>query len=310
MSALRQHSENNATRICSNTERLRHLSSMCDTTSDDETGWNGRGRFLIDDKHKLFYCSVSKAGCTQFKAIMETANTGDTKYLTQLHMVHTSTAMRAADIRLRTTYDSRFRDYTKVLLVRNPFDRALSAYRNLLVGMQNYGPGHNVYEHLQLLYPNSTTGGNKCDKLELSDYVQFITSPELSPESVYNDRHFKSIALSCGLCQIEYDYFLRLETFSTDIIPILEHLGLPPDFLDSIPAVNKAKAAPSSQENVDDSVTSFSNQLPEFKNVSLYNMDLIASRYRFDMDFLGYHMHNDNQVASCSLRAENGEICC
>ena len=304
-------------RTCSNSERLRHLSSACQSFTHAERRWSGHGRFLVDDKHKLVYCSVSKAGCTQFKGLMESANTNDTKYLTNQKYVHSGSSMQEAHIRLLFQFSAQLQNYTKVLLVRHPFDRAVSAYKNLRIGMKNYGPGPGVYRHLQKLYPeSSSTGGNKCDRLNFTDYIRFITTPHLSPYKVFNDRHFKSTAMSCGLCHIEYDYFLRLESFATDIKPILKQLELPADYLDNIPALNKAKvdrkrSSPSSA-NDDESaaVTSYSKYLKEYAVIPRNAMDTVAARYRLDLVALGYHMNYTSQMASCDIRTDEGESCC
>ena len=291
------------TRLCSNQERLEQVRATCDST-DDWRRAKTFHRFVVDDRRKLLYCSVSKGGCTLLTALLQAANTHHIYPLTHVRDVHNPAAFRRANLRLVTSYNKNFDNYTKFLVVRNPVDRAMSAYHNVQVGLKNLGPEEYVYNALNNVFPGcSSQPGDMADRLTLEQYMTFLTEPELTKEIVFEDRHFSPIFQTCDPCRIQYDHLLRLETFDTDVQSLYSFLKLSPEFINKIPkSMNQAKGSQQGDKNATGADLLFSS-------ASHDRIDKFLQRFAFDFSMFGYKYNQTSSRSSCEL-GEKQTRCC
>ena len=174
----------------------------------------------------------------------------------------------------------RLKHYYKMMFVRHPFDRILSAYRDKLVAEMFYGKAGNYYKQLLPIILNRV----RPDLLELQidsvylpfeDFLRFI-------EKGGQDRHVTPpYERKCQPCLVKYDYIGKVETFDEDMNYIIDH---------QFPA----KRGKSSRRNKNSFVMSenkgggFYKELVEYQNTSEELVESMKRIYGRDFVQFGY----------------------
>jgi hypothetical protein len=161
---------------------------------------------------------------------------------------------------IKTTLSEDERSFFKFTFVRNPFQRIASCYCDKIANPDKNTPGNFLYENyffffkpFLLLRPDMT-------------FAQFVRRVAKIPDAMA-DRHFKSqysIIYDRGDCLV--DYVGRMENLSSDFDFLKQKFDLP-----ELPQYNR------SRHRID--------------YMKLYNRDLVeivARRYRKDIEFFGY----------------------
>ena len=191
----------------------------------------------------------------------------------------------------------RLKNYFKLMVVRNPFDRLVSGYKDKFSGTNEY------FERIIVIpkiLPEFRPGFN------VSKYIKGATFPEFmkyftkygSPRA---DRHFRSHESHCHPCQIQYDYIAKLETQSRDVHFItnekLSGRG------DTSKQLNRANVM---QNNFDGTV--IVKDLPLFQNITLKQIATLKELFRHDLSRYGYSVRFTNGSLTAECGADTG--CC
>ncbi|XP_053768184.1 carbohydrate sulfotransferase 9 isoform X2 [Desmodus rotundus] len=88
-------------------------------------------RIYVEDKHKILYCEVPKAGCSNWKRILMVLNgLAPSAYNISHDAVHYGKHLKKLDsFDLKGIY-TRLNTYTKAVFVRDPMERLVSAFRD------------------------------------------------------------------------------------------------------------------------------------------------------------------------------------
>ena len=178
----------------------------------------------------------------------------------RLKRVHSHERLHELGLRFLHTYTpreikKRLKNYFKFMFVRDPLERVLSAYRSKMETMKkDFRP---MYKNriLRHKYPNMTLGEiGKTMHVEFEDFVDYLIrswnevkfiDPNFRKE--YEDRikhptkeermfspfkteyilnrHWDTYAHSCLPCEINYDFIGKMETFSEDIVAVMDEFG-------------------------------------------------------------------------------------
>ncbi|XP_076144094.1 carbohydrate sulfotransferase 8-like [Alosa pseudoharengus] len=96
-------------------------------------------RIFVEDKYKILYCEVPKAGCSNWKRVlMVLAGIANNVTGIKHNAVHYGNHIRQLDSYNREGIAYRLRNYTKVLFVRVPLERLVSAYRDKFESPNKY----------------------------------------------------------------------------------------------------------------------------------------------------------------------------
>lgn len=113
--------------------RQEQLLSICDNVKHSQISHSQLDHILIDHQHKLLYCYVPKVACTNWKRVLmvltgrsNASNLVDIP-ATLAHNVNSSLSLPELNA---IDAQNCLNNYVNFLMVRHPFERLLSAYRN------------------------------------------------------------------------------------------------------------------------------------------------------------------------------------
>ncbi|KZC14001.1 Carbohydrate sulfotransferase 11 [Dufourea novaeangliae] len=199
--------------------------------------------FYIARSHNLSYCPIYKAGsttwiynlCLLMNVPVEELNSGKEQISTIARRVIPEIEYPEADKALMLT--------KKLLVVRHPFERLLSAYRDKLensVAGREHGTLHfyrkyggkivRKYRDKNFKRPRDDQVIRQQDLPQpagieptFREFVQYLISTDLGS---YGDDHWMPYYLFCTPCIVHYDIVAKVETLWRDQIYAIHKLGL------------------------------------------------------------------------------------
>ncbi|XP_042208731.1 carbohydrate sulfotransferase 11-like isoform X1 [Homarus americanus] len=171
---------------------------------------------LIDDVHKAIYCFIPKVSSTSFKKVwLSMINPDKGKGNRRPHAV--LNAKIRQEKRQKTNLRQKLSTYTKYLIVRHPFERLLSAYKNKIKGPQKKFQQKTVYNYAKKIRPNV-----KRSDIQWTEFVDYLNNG-----GDRKNRHWNVFARHCYLCSIEYDIVGKYETLGVDSEHFLRRVRAP-----------------------------------------------------------------------------------
>lgn len=182
------------------------------------------GRIIVSDKYRFLMCLIPKVSSTSWRRIfLQLSGKFTDKRLQKL-------TNRAVFYRMYKHYktlqhynkneiDFRLKNYTKVVFVRNPFERILSAYRSKFVNSNQF---HKTYgtQIISKFRPNATKRekkrGNSVTFLEFLKYITLTKN---------HNFHWATFWNVCSPCTINYDYIGMFDNLKTESADFLQHIG-------------------------------------------------------------------------------------
>ncbi|XP_067887224.1 carbohydrate sulfotransferase 9-like isoform X2 [Heterodontus francisci] len=185
-------------------------------------------RVYVEDKNKLLYCEVPKAGCSNWKRVLMVLNgLASSPHNISHNFVHYGKHLRRLDsYSLQETYEF-LSTFTKILFVRDPMERLVSAFRDKF-------EHPNVYYHpvfgraiLKKYRTNASTEALKTGSgVTFREFVHYLLDPQ---KPVGMDIHWEQISRLCSPCLINYDFIGKFENLENDANYFLKLIGAPPE---------------------------------------------------------------------------------
>ncbi|XP_072037389.1 carbohydrate sulfotransferase 13-like [Amphiura filiformis] len=195
---------------------------------------------LVSDTHKVLYCYIPKVACTNWKRIILLLNGKENVTNVHYTFIPSLKTFSTEEVIMR------LRDYTKLMIVRNPHDRLLSAYIDKLdptsnasdakAFQHNFGPRikNNNIKYLgkkfNLSYAlvkaeqKSTLTKDEITNIQFQEFIRYVGDSD----NMLNDppeEHWSEMYRLCSPCYIQYDFIGKLETITEDSKFILSHIG-------------------------------------------------------------------------------------
>ncbi|XP_067834006.1 carbohydrate sulfotransferase 9-like [Heptranchias perlo] len=183
-------------------------------------------RIYVEDKHKLLYCEVPKAGCSNWKRILMVLNgLASSPHNISHDFVHYGKRLQRLDsYNLKETYEL-LNTFTKVLFVRDPMERLVSAFRDKFEHPNSYY--HPVFGKaiLKKYRVNASAEALKTGSgVTFKEFVHYLLDPR---KPVGMDIHWEQISKLCSPCLINYDYIGKFESLEKDANYLLKLIGAP-----------------------------------------------------------------------------------
>ena len=114
-------------------------------------------------------------------------------------------------------------------------------------------------------------------------------------------QHFEVYEPRCHFCHMDYDYILRTETLSQDLLPILNKIHLAPDFVQGL---NFNRFQKRTKSIVDGYV------LELYRGLSGEQIGELYKIYQNDFELFGYTFDPLTKEAGCRFTDDQGNSCC
>ncbi|KAK2162140.1 hypothetical protein LSH36_103g06063 [Paralvinella palmiformis] len=200
-------------RICTS----RNWSRGFDVISERQRFW----RLLADDRHNLLYCAIPKVACSSFKTYIAKATGKVGSGRVTVHSVRylNSIGLGYLNQPITGNIDYKLTTYSKLIVVRHPFDRLMSAYSNKFVEEGYYSKA--FAKHILKEFADRVTyDSHGIMRISLNQFLFLISKYYYRG---FLDRHWQSYYDLCHPCDVHYDKIIKLETLDEDISAFTRH---------------------------------------------------------------------------------------
>ncbi|KAK8749956.1 hypothetical protein OTU49_015148 [Cherax quadricarinatus] len=181
-----------------------------------------------------------------------------------------------------------FKNSFKLLVVRHPFERILSAYRDKLENYQRDlmfrdGYYHTMYGKNIVRVYRAEEDRSLANRTEptWTEFVRYLIN---SPSSKF-DEHWKPIYSLCSPCVIKYNVIAKMETFSEDTQYVINQLGLDDQL--HVEWIHKT---------ADTRTSDIANIY--FSQLTTNQIEQLFDKYRLDFELFGYDYEPYRDMAS------------
>lgn len=183
-------------------------------------------RIYVEDKHKILYCEVPKAGCSNWKRILMVLNgLASSAYNISHDTVHYGKHLKTLDSFDLKGVHMRLKTYTKAVFVRDPMERLVSAFRDKFEHPNSYY--HPVFGKaiIKKYRPNACAEElNNGSGVKFKEFIHYLLDVH---RPVGMDIHWEKVTKLCYPCLISYDFLGKFETLEEDANYFLQLIGAP-----------------------------------------------------------------------------------
>ncbi|CRK93608.1 CLUMA_CG007138, isoform A [Clunio marinus] len=261
-------------------ERRQHLHDVCEKNKILGKITPNAWEFFISPGHGLAWCNVFKAASTTWMYYFNLLAGYDPKYLQKTITTPLELARKRFPRPNIDDLNEAVENSITFLVVREPFERLLSAYRNKMED------GKNPYYKLlgdQIVKKFRTM---PITKIEIpgptfNEFLQFVVQHYKSGGRF--DEHWSPIYQFCTPCSINFTLIAKMETFQRDTEYIIRQAGLETLLLNKVPKTKEDKITNrSSINNTNTVIEKYFSQIDE--NL----LKQILEIYQLDFDLFNY----------------------
>ncbi|XP_044743117.1 carbohydrate sulfotransferase 11 [Chrysoperla carnea] len=264
--------------------RQEHLQSICNLVASGIQEFppiSELNHLLVDHKHKVLYCYVPKVACTNWKRILMilSGKWNNTNLLSiPGDTAHASTSVTKLSDLSDNEVHYCLNNYTKFLIVRHPFERLLSAYRNKLEGHKQSNSKYfqqRVGKYIIKHYRNDAneTSLKNGDDVTFAEFVKYVIAE--GNDNRDQNEHWKPISQMCHPCALTYDVIGKYESLVDDSDMILAMVNA--TFL-NFPVTKTAETSKKLKHY--------------FRQLSLANIEQLYNLYKNDFQLFDYNLEN------------------
>ncbi|XP_045125793.1 carbohydrate sulfotransferase 11-like isoform X3 [Portunus trituberculatus] len=191
---------------------LQQVRETCATMRFPNTLANTAIRHMVyDDKRKVIYCFIPKVASTSWKRVFLLLTQEPKRNVSKMsrQAVHGSLPFLSSDM----NKEEKLRTYKKFMVVRHPFERILSAYRDKLEDWELADGAfpRKVKKRIERDNPNKKPD----DNITFTEFIRFISEPgKVVPEQ--RDEHWLPMHELCHPCSVQYDFISKYENLQED----------------------------------------------------------------------------------------------
>ncbi|XP_038561062.1 carbohydrate sulfotransferase 8-like isoform X2 [Micropterus salmoides] len=204
-------------------------------------------RVYVEDRSRLLYCEVPKAGCSNWKRVLMVLGGSATSTREIPHdAAHYANQLRRLESYNHAGIAERLRSYTKVLFVREPFERLVSAFRDKFESPNSYY--HPVFGRpiISRYRANATRAALRTGAgVTFREFIQYLLDVR---RPVGMDIHWEPVSQLCNPCLLRYNFIGKFESLEEEANFLLQSVGAPgnltfPDFKDRNPLAERTSSS-------------------------------------------------------------------
>ncbi|XP_055365948.1 carbohydrate sulfotransferase 8-like isoform X2 [Betta splendens] len=204
-------------------------------------------RVYVEDRFGLLYCEVPKAGCSNWKRVLMVLGGSATSTQDIPHdAAHYTNHLRRLDSYDRAGITKRLRSYSKVLFVREPFERLVSAFRDKFESPNSYY--HPVFGRpiISKYRVNATRRALRTGTgVTFREFVQYLLDVH---RPVGMDIHWQPVSQLCNPCLFRYNFIGKFENLEEEANFLLQRIRAPtnltfPRFKDRNPLAERTSSS-------------------------------------------------------------------
>nr|XP_055029453.1 carbohydrate sulfotransferase 8 isoform X1 [Misgurnus anguillicaudatus]XP_055029454.1 carbohydrate sulfotransferase 8 isoform X1 [Misgurnus anguillicaudatus]XP_055029455.1 carbohydrate sulfotransferase 8 isoform X1 [Misgurnus anguillicaudatus]XP_055029456.1 carbohydrate sulfotransferase 8 isoform X1 [Misgurnus anguillicaudatus]XP_055029457.1 carbohydrate sulfotransferase 8 isoform X1 [Misgurnus anguillicaudatus]XP_055029458.1 carbohydrate sulfotransferase 8 isoform X1 [Misgurnus anguillicau len=183
-------------------------------------------RIYVEERHKLLYCEVPKAGCSNWKRVlMVLAGVANSTGKINDKAAHYDNHLKRLDSFDRQGIAKRLKTYTKVLFVREPLERLVSAFRDKFENPNFYY--HPVFGKpiISKYRVNASKAALKTGSgVTFREFIHYLLDVH---RPVGMDIHWEPVNQLCYPCHLHYDYIGKIENLKEEANMFLRKIRAP-----------------------------------------------------------------------------------
>ncbi len=186
---------------------------------------------LVDDKRKLLFCIIHKvASTTTKKTIIHSSGRANETIVRQMD-INNVTILQQHGLWLLSKYSienifDKIKNYYKVMFVRCPLRRLLSAFRDRFEIKKYREAFRRLHGRaaIKQFRKNATKEAlHKANDVQFDEFLQYITNQARRHQTL--NTHWNTYQKNCRPCLVEYDFIGKLETYESDMKYLLSKIA-------------------------------------------------------------------------------------
>ncbi|XP_047379206.1 carbohydrate sulfotransferase 10 isoform X1 [Sciurus carolinensis] len=266
-------------------ERLELMRNVCRDEALKNLSHTPVSKFVLDrifvcDKHKILFCQTPKVGNTQWKKVLIVLN-GAFPAIGEIPESvvhdHEKNGLPRLSSFSQAEIQKRLKTYFKFFIVRDPFERLISAFKDKFVHNPRFEPWyrHEIAPGIIRKYRKNRT---ETRGIQFEDFVRYLGDPNHRRLDLqFGDHiiHWVTYVELCAPCEIKYSVIGHHETLEEDAPYILREAGI--DHLVSYPAIPPG-------------ITAYNRTKVEryFLGISKRDIRRLYARFEGDFKLFGY----------------------
>lgn len=192
-------------------ERREHLNRECEKNHLKNVLKPNAREFILS--HELAWCAIFKSASTIWMYFMNILGGYDINYLQRTIATPVNLARKRFPRPSIEELNDALENSISFLIVRNPFERLLSAYRN------KFEDGKNAYykilgDTIVKQFRENTNDKNNTSGPTFKEFLQYIVYRYKAQKAF--DEHWAPYWKFCTPCSINFTLIVKLETFRRD----------------------------------------------------------------------------------------------
>lgn len=162
-------------------------------------------RYLVNHKYKLIYCPIPKNACTLFRTMMIQQSDDFDRYEELQLSIHEYMSVENMGLRLTDFSYLHHPEYFKFVILRNPFERLVSAYLDKIA--KHKQPESFAQKLIENVYKSMEMTPDIEQSITFSQLVRYLAKTE---DKKINE-HWRSQHTFLGLGLFKFDYIGQFE---------------------------------------------------------------------------------------------------
>lgn len=213
-----------------NLERQAAVRDYCkkNNRTDEPVNIRALNHILVDEKLKILFCFIPKIACTQWKSFMVRLRLTEEDWKPFIKILNSSETIakihEAKNFKFLHSYPTEeakrvLKSYFKIVFVREPFERLLSAYLSKFV-VERLSNSYFHASYGRAIIKRYRPGGNPEDRnVTFDEFIHYVGDGNWEP-------HWERYDNLCRPCGIQYDFIGRFENLEEEAHQLLEISGI------------------------------------------------------------------------------------